>query len=697
MYLANKILKIEDRYYWGYGEVGLGSADMVLKFANDWHAKDSATLARIRIAVALLLNSSTDVQDREKAAELYNLNLEPNNDTPGPEKFNSYVGLADFFKTPISDTESQEERAIRWGDVIKYCDLALEQLEEERGALGSELDNQRCTTAFWLKADFERKRGNTSIALDTCKKALAPHMLEHTDELLDFLTMIVDIHGEEGEHTKIIRAVIECPFDMKVKWLWLRSDNFTGKSDSLRKAAVLTRRVDSLIQLYDASIIHWQRRNWWKAQILAVELAVIYRCDARATKMAEVLLGKILENVKEKLSESSSTASNVIQFAFPEMADVLAEKFSVAWDQASKTAVARQLDEMIAYFAPKGVVSTMKVAEARLTLAKLWRGLGNFQKARLEADKAFDSCVEELQDTDTSNDHDALRIFGKVLMFLKLEVDAGIALSLQNSDVSARSIESDSSSHFSGAEPLATDENNGSVKDDTPVEPPTQLIGNSPNTEKNQNLNIITNGVKGSKAVAVDSDITVTDVQTQSNPTLSPEKENIRIQDAHSTEAKEESATLSTNEDGSLVQPVVDERVQAAVAPAQAVSDKKVVAEWPQDLIPEESWNLQCNGPCPATEKQVLNTQLYTCLDCYEVDLCAVCYKEQMKFFDLEEMGEGFWFKCCWAKHEFITWPIEEWHGTKDGVIRISIKQKLFSSWLEAVKKKWKRELKNLS
>jgi len=58
-----------------------------------------------------------------------------------------------------------------------------------------------------------------------------------------------------------------------------------------------------------------------------------------------------------------------------------------------------------------------------------------------------------------------------------------------------------------------------------------------------------------------------------------------------------------------------------------------------------------------------------------------------------EMKGDGFWFKSCFAKHEFISYPIEGWHGVKFGDIKIGPKQKPrvkpYKLWLQAVKDKW--------
>lgn len=79
----------------------------------------------------------------------------------------------------------------------------------------------------------------------------------------------------------------------------------------------------------------------------------------------------------------------------------------------------------------------------------------------------------------------------------------------------------------------------------------------------------------------------------------------------------------------------------------------------------------------------------YSCVDCRATVLCADCYHTQLKIHT--KMGEGFWFKCCWTKHDFLKQPVEEWHGVKNGFIRIGAKEMSFDVWLWGVKEKWTR------
>lgn len=100
-----------------------------------------------------------------------------------------------------------------------------------------------------------------------------------------------------------------------------------------------------------------------------------------------------------------------------------------------------------------------------------------------------------------------------------------------------------------------------------------------------------------------------------------------------------------------------------------------------------------CDGRCslnpitawPLTEKY------YFCNDCVDVALCGKCYPTQTQYY--EDYGQGFWYKVCWAKHEFLEAPIDGWRGVRNGMIRIGDKEKSWFEWLDEVKKKWQKKM----
>jgi len=129
--------------------------------------------------------------------------------------------------------------------------------------------------------------------------------------------------------------------------------------------------------------------------------------------------------------------------AFPTIVDILFENYTVARSKTIKKVEAEKLQKLLnevgSSFESSSIIESMPLAEAHLALAKMLKGIGYHQKARDEADKAFNLCMEDLQDFTTFNDMEAFRMLSKTLMFVPgLEIDAGIALSLQYSDVEVR-------------------------------------------------------------------------------------------------------------------------------------------------------------------------------------------------------------------------------------------------------------------
>lgn len=88
------------------------------------------------------------------------------------------------------------------------------------------------------------------------------------------------------------------------------------------------------------------------------------------------------------------------------------------------------------------------------------------------------------------------------------------------------------------------------------------------------------------------------------------------------------------------------------------------------------------------------------CLDCMDVDFCEACHMKQINFFDKGE--DGFWFKCCWARHEYLQGPIDGWLGVKNGFIymenqvedKVEIYKVQFGDWLTSVESRWKKRIK---
>jgi hypothetical protein len=132
---------------------------------------------------------------------------------------------------------------------------------------------------------------------------------------------------------------------------------------------------------------------------------------------------------------------------------------------------------------------------------------------------------------------------------------------------------------------------------------------------------------------------------------------------------------------------------EGAAKPPRKTPNGKTQNPWSEDLIPKDYREIICNGPCGSRFDNFWegDTNIYFCADCNDVDFCSDCYAEQVRYY--AEMGEGFWYKCCWAKHKYIKQPVEGCRGVKDGVIRIGPKQKSFKLWLQAVKDKWNAKL----
>ena len=115
-----------------------------------------------------------------------------------------------------------------------------------------------------------------------------------------------------------------------------------------------------------------------------------------------------------------------------------------------------------------------------------------------------------------------------------------------------------------------------------------------------------------------------------------------------------------------------------------------------QDVIASEVGPITCDGVCsPMVTMDTFEAQgkkFIICLDCADTDFCEDCYEKQVIFFDKGE--DGFWFKCCWTRHEYLMGPIDGWLGVKNGVIHIGNQKLQWADWLLYVKGRWKRKIK---
>lgn len=704
-------------------EVTAQIATELLSYGQSKCLNTPVKLARARISAALLLNKSQVVEDRKQALHFHEMNLKEEG-TPGPEIFYSSLGIAEYYNDAILEQEESEQDAMtRWEMVLKYADQALQQRQHEKGALGSELDNERCTTAFLLKAQALSHLNDSAKALETCKLALEPDELEFTPQILEFLTMIVTIQAKAGQHANLIEEVRQKPHRVKCEWMSLRSDDVTDKDDPLRKAAVLTRRVDSIIQLYEQAIEYWQGIDILNASLLQYSLCLVYRQDARTTKMAEYVLDDMLDAIKKN---PAKLKGGIMQVIFPQMVDILFELYNRTYSTSTKIKIITKLSALIIEFKPGEAVEPIALAQGKITLAKMWKGLGDqgAQQATIEADQAFQLCVADLEDSVGWNDSTAFRVLARVLMFEELKHDAEIALSLQFSEVR----------EYDDSEPRLNRDIERPAETDTTAKEENLTVSTPANISPNaapQDMrgtmefqNAVSNGTESTapepqSSTAEDGDVMVGRSLVTKPQTPPPE-------DGGGGHVRDDDKVLqltdgiSINGDNTQL-GYAPQLANASVSPAnpsnkisEFTGDKPAQPPTPEQLPnpipgptsgppteitpPDDDEDLvyapvECNGPCanPEITNWKGHPLYYFCLDCSNVDLCQHCYDVQENHFI--RCGEGFWFKCCWRQHEFLQQPIKGWRGVKNGVIRIDGKSKPWPDWLDAVKDKWARKI----
>lgn len=315
------------------------------------------------------------------------------------------------------------------------------------------------------------------------------------------------------------------------------------------------------------------------------------------------------------------------------------------------------------------------------------------KKATSEANNAFNLCIYDLEDSEIINDRAAFRTLGKVLMCLRLDTDASIALSRQFSDVSENNPEDS---------PLGLGEEKAE-RNNVKVSGPTfNLPAVRCNSSSRANMGDIAEGsIQEIKVSGTEDSIVEKPPTNLAHSTIG---ENVQatapVVEPLSKVISKTEVDLNGLENG--VHEVsmgiiysVGTKAEDGERSTSIIPQVMPFKERPEDVI--EGY-ISYDGLCsmPNVRKWEAHIMLYSCMVCYDVDLCSECYHKQKSYFARSEMGEGFWFKVCWADHEFLKEVIDDWHGVRNGIIGIGEKKKLFEFWLEAVKKKWKRELGSL-
>ncbi|KAK6383911.1 hypothetical protein LTS17_003203 [Exophiala oligosperma] len=751
-------------------------AKIMLRYARKVRHFPRVKFAKARIATALLLSEGND-EDHDKALQFYTANI-VDKSTPGPEKFYSLLGIAEYYDRKargVTDDEAKET----WIKVQEYTSKALQQLAQEKGALGSELDNGRCLAAFLLKANASMRLADDAKALETCEGLLQAFDLGQVQwgfQLLHALTMVVEIHYRHGRYARLVHQVLNQKTPLKCAWFCDRTaimNHSVYAVDAFREAAVRSRRVDMSIRLCEEAIEYWRQNDSTMAIFLQDNLAVIYGQDARTTVMAERVLDNIIETIQK---DYTLLKGGILRSVFPRMVDILSEKCHLSQSEVTKRESVMKLTGLINEFKGTAVVEPITFAVALIALARMQKDCPGYGVARamVEADRAFKLCIADLEDSTGANDGLAFCALARVLMFAGYDVDASVCLSLQFSEVrdyddsesrsqtpdsalkrwntnSSRGTGSTKSDEESGQDDdtsstVSTTQDGGVDNHDTPnvipeepasnsrplllgppeVEPVVnnedQIAATSDETDAieetrltNGTIQIIDEAPANASTIKesqhangthVEGDVRLTngarmtaDGEGAPNPVDS-------VQDAQPVSSSAASVVMAE-----ALDTVSKSRAEKTMSSGRDIAQEEEVSDKMRDVEsdthkeeevpnPREGEDVfeygkfvYCDGRCslnpitawPLTEKY------YFCNDCVDVAFCGKCYPTQTQYY--EDYGQGFWYKVCWAKHEFLEAPIDGWRGVRNGMIRIGDKEKSWFEWLDEVKKKWQKKM----
>ncbi|KAJ5519268.1 Tetratricopeptide-like helical [Penicillium expansum] len=630
----------------------------------------------------VLHNGSFDEEDREFARELYETNLQQKK-TSGPEKFYSHLGLAEhFYGANQADSEDTEDDKPdqRWNLVLEHADEALRAWWKEKGALGSDLNEERCIKAFVLKALSLNQLKQDEEAINTCHRCLEEGF-QYNPQISELLSLLVDIHSKNKNWAKLVSIVWQQKQNVQAEFLnhlFYELDTL-DKAYLLMEAAVKSNRVDYLIRMVEGAREYAKEKDGPRLFVMTWMLAYIYRIVAKVPRMAEHLM---MNGVPD--SDQYSTAH--AYFAFPGLVTIYQEYFMSACSEKAQLDLIRKLELAIKSYEKNILQDNGTLSKAELALAKMYLGIGNTQQVEAHLNRAFDICIVDLKDSIDSNDQNAFRALAKVLAFLGLETEAQVALSLMCSRVGG-----------SGDELPLPEELNMTMSspdmDDDNVNQPEEnggTIGNNNTTNAH-----IRPPINATQLANTDLD------HENKDPNIMPLTNEDSTPDQKVEDESESPNSATEIPHSPSAEPHENKKVIGSEE--QPKKPKKPSFTFSQDLNFEES-GISCDGVCEPklniSSFEPGGPKLMYCLDCMDVDFCEACHMKQINFFDKGE--DGFWFKCCWARHEYLQGPIDGWLGVKNGFIymenqvedKVETYKVQFGDWLTSVESRWKKRIK---
>ncbi|PYH39238.1 uncharacterized protein BO87DRAFT_403166 [Aspergillus neoniger CBS 115656] len=611
------------------------------RIAQDLFAwcRDSRTrFAQARLTAALLLYESDNQNDREYALSLYRHNRYLD-DSMCAEKLYSLLGLAEH-SVPKAGVIAVDE----WRKVKEYTDEALKCWKNTDAALRPNFNLNRCKRVYMLSVQACMALGDKQLAYKRCTDALSGDF-KKCRGLNYFLTILVQIYAEEEHHMEIIntveRQMVTQEANFIPTWLMSRSRQ-TNKDDWLRRAAVATGNVEVVIRIYDSAINYWAYQGLFhETCVMLSELAVIYRQDCHAIRMAEDIFNRILDAMIR--DETLQVDSRLLSIIITERFDIYYYRFSKTKVQSLRMALCYAAADLINNVRIADVIESSAKANALITLAKMFSNMNHKRRAYEIADQAFKLCIADLDDWVDDNDMPAFRTLAKVLNWLNLRKDAGIAASLifDRANADAVQVSDDEFQHTLSA--FLYDR-------DAPIP-----------------------AVDGWMGLKVDPSRTASAPAAHPGEPLSPQSVKSACTCHCSVDSTNESPTTAVTTPDSM--PIPDETI---------------------DVDESNGCTLQCMGPCnkPKLSKWDLEApQWYMCLDCPATDYCNDCNKSRAGL--RASPDKGLWSKMCWGNHSFIEQPIKGWKGVKDGVIRVGDSSRGVRDWLTDVRERGNQEIKN--
>ena len=307
----------------------------------------------------------------------------------------------------IREAKETSNEIAKWWEQYESQSQEPGMIEHQQGNLGSQAE---CAL---LEDDVD-----SAIAFIQSARSLSKDQAYIDNEVLDKLTLKL-------YNVKDYRKLIECIETMSdiEKIFWLAYYNH----DIFQQAAVESNKHEFLVETFEL-VLKQNQVPYGGAMRLRYSLASYYQTVVWDFEQSQ----KWLKQVLYSSTQGEQISEDTVLQARSALAEVLMEGFRMSSDSSQKASILDEMKTLASSGIALGADYSPEMSNTAIPHALMLRKLGPLPEFESALCKSFNACIEALSDDVASNDHRAVRFFGKVLACLPgLQRDAQIALASQ--------------------------------------------------------------------------------------------------------------------------------------------------------------------------------------------------------------------------------------------------------------------------